>query len=156
MQRLSWLFQDAVTWARLPLIPHQTPLQLVGFFMPSSGGLPGPVSMLAAHEGRLYHITPTGDAFCTQSYLKGEELQPDLPASPGQTTCVGYTAFALSPTEVLTGPHWQVRKTLRGRLKAGEFSPEVSTVLQAYLREQPRQLLAARQFARTHEMAKHC
>lgn len=150
MRRLTWLFEDAVTRSPLPLIPHQTRLELLGFFMPYDGQLPGPVAMLARHEGRLYQMTATGEAYHHRVHPREDAPVPDLPAPAGAHICVGESAYALDHDKILFGPHWKIRKELKLLKNSPQLCPKVNEALTLYLNQQAGQCLSARAYAKLH------
>lgn len=151
MRRLTWLFEDAVTRSPLPLIPHQTRLELLGFFMPYDGQLPGPVAMLARHAGRLYQMTATGEAYHHRVHPREDAPVPDLPAPAGVSICVGESAYAVDRDKILFGPHWKLRKELKLLRDSPQLCPIIATRIEAYLGHQAQQVLSARGYARKTE-----
>lgn len=150
MRRLTWLFEDAVTRSPLPLVPHQTQLELLGFFMPYDGQLPGPVAMLARHAGRLYQITATGEAYHHRVLPREDAPVPDFPAPAGAHICVGESAYALGRDKILFGPHWKIRKELKLLRDSPQLCPKVAEAIMFHLKEQAEKILLVRAYVRAH------
>ncbi len=112
MQRLKWLYEDALTRARLPFIPYQTQLELLGFLLSGPHRQPGPVEILAQSGGRRYILAHDGSAREWRHYPRDEVLMPDVPAAGG-TVCVGHCAYNLGDGQVIWGAPSQVRRELR-------------------------------------------
>ena len=140
MDKKHLLARDAVTDAPLPFDPSTTQLHLLGFLMPYDGKLPAPVPMVAAHAGKRYIITHSGEAFLSGINVHKELREPDIRVhaghtgmaqhnrlkdvffsllrkktsdTPPPTTQVGHIAFALSPDRIFFGQERLVHSQLR-------------------------------------------
>lgn len=147
MQRIKWLFEDAVTRAPLPFSPSQARLQLLGFLLPEKKSYPAPVEMLAEAGGKRYCIGTTGYAHQLQARKKADLREPDQPVEPGRSIKLGDMAYALSPGNVIIGQAWEIRRELRDLLRQQSTSPVIAMAVLQHLQAQPRRILLARAYA---------
>lgn len=145
MKRLKWLFEDTVAHSPLPFDSAQTQLQLLGFFVSEGQKYPAPLEMLLEANGQRYRSDLEGYLHKLDARNSYDMREPDIAVAP-RAVPLGASAYAVSPTHILAGAEWQLRRDLRAMLKAEVVPPTTGLAVLNHLQMRPWQVLKARAY----------